>query len=104
MRQQLVRQRHGLGALKVGVAGHDRVDLGVRPLEQRDRQGLDRAVQIVEQLDGEEAKVERDLIVAAARGVQLSAGGPQAIGERPFDRRVHVLGVAWPYKDPPLDL
>ena len=46
-----------------------------------------------------QARVGRDLVVAAAPRVQARAGGPDPLGEHALDRHVHVL-----VGDPPLEL
>src|SRR5262249_48050393 len=38
-----------------------------------------------------EAQVERDLIVAAARGMKLAAGGPDALDQAPLDVHMNVF-------------
>ena len=82
----MVRERHRLRALQVRVARHHRVDLGLGALEQCDGQRLCGAIELVEQLDHQQPEVERDLVVAAARGVELAAHRTCALGEDALDR------------------
>ena len=73
VREQVMRERDRLRALEVRVAGQHGVDLGLGALDERQRERFRRTIKVVEQLDDEQAQVERDLIVPAARGVQLAA-------------------------------
>src|SRR5204863_6958791 len=78
VREQMVREGYRLRALKVGVAGHDSLDLVRRPGDEGPPELPQGIVQRIERVEGEEAEVERDLVVAAARGVQRAADGPVA--------------------------
>ena len=91
VREQVVREQHGLGALQVRVAGQRDLGRLPRALQQhalqlvdprRDRPAL--AAQV-------EAHVERDLVVAAATGVQLGTDRARDLGDPPLDRGVDVL-------------
>ena len=104
VREQVVREGDRLRALQVGIARQHRVDFGFGASHERGRERLDRGVELVQQLDDQQAKVERDLVVAAARRMQLAAGGADALGERALDRGVDVLRVGGPDVRPGLDL
>ena len=89
--EQVVRQAHGLRPLAVGVAGQDRVEVGLGLGEQRLAErpqplGLPhrRGPQVQE-------RVGDDLVVAAARRVQAPAGVADQLGEAALDGRVDVL-------------
>ena len=49
-------------------------------------------------------KIERDLIVSAARGVQLPARDADPFHERSFDIHVHVFERSFPFEFPGFDL
>ena len=104
VREQVVRERDRLRALQVRVSRHHRVDLGRSPLDESPREREQRAVETVQQLDDEQAQVQRDLVVAAAAGVQLSADGAGALGQHALDRRMHVLRIGGPREGPVRDL
>jgi len=86
-----MRERDRLGSLKVRVSGHDGVDLIRSPREQGLSEPAQGQVQLIEQIEGEQPKIERDLIVAAARGVQLPRKGADAVPKDGLDHAVHVL-------------
>ena len=86
VREQVMRKRDGLCALHVRVAREDRVDLAGRPTHERLRQLERGAIELVEHLDHEEAEIERNLIVPAARGVELPGDRAGALLKDLFDR------------------
>ena len=71
---QVMPEGHGLGALKVGEAGHDgrRVRLGL--VEKSLDQGRDLLLRPVMGLANPQTHVDGDLVVAAAGGVQAGRG------------------------------
>jgi len=81
-----MRQRDGLCALQVRVTGKHCVDLAVRSLDERHGQLAQRAVELVAQIDHEETQVEGDLVVAAARRMQLSRDRTDALAQHALDR------------------
>ena len=85
-------ERDGLGALQVGIAGHDirLVRLGL--IGQRRDERLRERDDLVRLRAQIHAQVERDLIVAAAGGVQALAGVADALGEHLLDEHVDILG------------
>ena len=91
-----MRERDRLGALEVRVSGEHGGDLVLRAPEQGKGELLGRAVELVEELDGQQTQVERDLVVAAARRVQRAADRTGALGEHALDCGVHVLGIRRP--------
>ena len=83
----------GLGALEVGVAGHDgfacalgEVDEGLAPFAQAGEGGVDGVAH-------EEAHVGGDLLVAAAAGVELEGEVADDLGELKLGEVVDVLGL-----------
>ena len=86
VREEHMRQRDGLRALQVRVAGEHCVDLAVRALDERQGQLAQRAVELVAQIDHEETQVEGDLVVAAARRMQLSRDRTDALAQHALDR------------------
>ncbi len=91
VRQQVVGQQHGLGALHVGVAGQ--VDVGRigGPLRQRVLERHDLVGHADEGAPAPQAQRGRHLVVAAPPGVQLGADVADELGDAPLDRGVDVL-------------
>ena len=89
--QQVMGQSHRLGALKVCVAGQERVEMpfglvhdDARQISDRPPLGVDGITQIQQDVGGH-------LIVTAATGVQPPPGIPDQLGEAPLDGGVDVL-------------
>ena len=87
----MVGEGHRLRPLQMGVAGHDRVEVLRRPIAQlqneREQQGFD----LLCLLPQRQPQVERDLVVAAARGVQALARAADPLRELRLDKHVDVL-------------
>ena len=88
----------------MGVSGKNGLDLVLRARDERLRKPHHRAFEVVEQLDHEQAEVERDLIVPASRCVKLPGDLACARAQRLLDRRVDVLRVGGPRERPRGDL
>ena len=73
------------------VTGHHHVDVLARQARQRLAHFVERHPQVADHLLQVHAHVEHDLVVAAARGVQVTAGGADDLGQSPLDGRVDVL-------------
>jgi len=90
---QVVRKGDGLGALEVGVAGHE----GAGMLSRNSREGFEEANDRGQQFGHAplevEPLVERDLVIAAPSGMHLAARIPEPVGEDAFDERMDVLGA-----------
>ena len=83
----------GLGALQVGVAGHDSGDI-LRGLPADDLDELhDVSLQGVAVVPQGQADIQRHLIVAAAAGVQALACIADAGGQGLLHKGMHILGV-----------
>ncbi len=91
VRQQHVSGEHRLGALKVCIGGHDDASLPLGQRYERLLQRLDALDQFVHGVARPQTQVQRDLVVAAAPGVQLGARVAGAVDERPLDDHVDVL-------------
>jgi hypothetical protein len=93
VREQVVRQVHGLRALEMRVARHRPVLVA---LGERDEHAL-QTLELLERLQrvraSEHRHVGRDLVVARARGVQLAADRPDDLRQPALDRHVDVLVV-----------
>ena len=93
VRQQVVREIDGLGALQVGVARHRPVLVARGELHEH---ALER-LQLLERLQRVRARehrhVRRDLVVARAGGVEPAADGADDLRQPPLDRHVDVLVV-----------
>ena len=93
VREQPVRDEDGLGALQVGVSGHDgragllgEFDEGLGPGGEADSGGADRVAH-------EEAHVGGDLLVAASAGVELEGEGTDDFRELQLNIVMDVFGV-----------
>ena len=89
--QQVVGQQHRLGPLHVGVAGEVGVAGRLGPGEQDVLQGDDEPGDVDQLALAPQPQVGGDLVVAAARRVQLGAGRSGQLGDAPLDRGVDVL-------------
>src|SRR5690349_14899918 len=87
----MVREEHRLGALQVRVTGQVGVAGVTRALQQYLLQTGERGDLRLALAAQPEPQRERDLVVAAAAGVQLGAGRAGDLGDAPFDRGVDVL-------------
>ena len=98
----MVGEEHGLGPLKMGVAGDHRLGM---PSPQLDQGTLEVAHLAFEQDDlvpEPQPDVEGDLVVARAGGVELR-GGRHAAGQLRLDVHVDVLQLRLPLEGSRLD-
>ena len=89
--EQMVREVDRLRALEMGVAGNDDLAMALGEADERAlhfAQACGEAVALGAQI---EAEIERDLVIAAAGGVELGAGVADAAGELGLDVHVDVL-------------
>ena len=93
IRQQMVGEVHGLGALEVGIARHRPVQVLLGSVGQRRHQRGDPLGGPERVRAHEHRDVGGDLVVARARRVQLAARRPGQLGHPALDRRVDVLVV-----------
>ena len=70
---QVVAEGDGLRALQMGVARHDRGGIGLRLVKERFEQRLRIGLDLADRIHQVKPEVDRHLVVAAARGVQLLA-------------------------------
>ena len=89
--EQVVGEQHRLGPLHVGVAGQVRVAGGLGPGEQDVLQADDEAGDGEQLALAPQPQVGRDLVVAAAGGVDLGAGRAGELGDPALDGGVDVL-------------
>lgn len=92
--EQVMSERDRLGALQMRVTGHHRIDraiAGLGKIEQRSLQ-ISQTVRHFHNLGFYiKPKIERNLIVPAARGVKLPANGANSFRERGFDVHVDIF-------------
>ena len=93
IRQQMMTEGDGLCALQMGVAGHHGVGVFLRLIAQHVKQLLDLLNERSTFLAQRQAHIERNLIVAAAGGVQALAGVADAGGQFALHKGVDVFGV-----------
>ena len=86
------------------VARHHGFGVLVGDVEQRALRGLDRRERLVDRGTEQQAHVGRDLVVAAAAGVQPLAGLADDLGQAPLDVEVHVFVGLRPRKGAGADL
>ena len=89
--QQVVGEQHRLGPLEVGVAGQVGVAGRLGPGQQHVLQGDDEPGDGDQLALAPQPQVGGDLVVAAAGGVQLGAGGAGELGDPALDGGVDVL-------------
>ena len=89
--QQMVAERGRLRRLQMGEAGHDGGGVFGRAGGQRVHQRGQRSVLGVDGVAHPEAEIGRDLVIAAARGVQAPSGLADAFGQARLDVHVHVF-------------
>jgi hypothetical protein len=91
VRQEEMRDEHGLGAAKVRVRRHHRVARRHRLADQYADQRLDGGLEKRDPAFQVQPQVERDLLVPRSTGVQPAAGVADARDQLAFDERVDVL-------------
>ena len=89
---QRVTEGDGLGALQMGVAGHDGGGVLRSLFAQHPHQLHDVGLQSLAVIPQSQADIQRHLIVAAAAGVQPLARIPDTGGQGLLHESVHVLG------------
>src|SRR5262249_43669143 len=89
--EQVVRPEHGLSAAKVRVAGNDGVRILAREIEKRAQHSVQAAENCVDLFPQPESDVERNLLVAAAPGMNLVGEAADAVLEAADDERVDVF-------------
>ena len=102
--QQVVRQIHGLRALKVRVAGHGPVEVARGEVEHHVHQVEQSAPVTVSVCAHEQRDIGGHLVVARACRVELAAHRPGDLGKAPLDRHVDVLVVGMDLEAVVLDL
>src|SRR5438445_13728348 len=88
-----------LRPLRVRIARHHRVEMLLRPGDQRRFESIDRIEELRARALHVEAEVNRDLVIAAAAGVQLAAERAELLASAGLDGHVAVLFT--PPSDPP---
>ena len=90
-RQSASRPRHRLRGLQMGEARHRIAGVRRGAIRQRAHHVGYLAGQSVDRIAHPQTKIHRHLVVAAARGVQASAGLADPLGEPRLDVHVDVL-------------
>src|SRR5437870_1330365 len=86
-----MREKDRLSALQMGVTGHDNIDMLLGDLERRSLQRAKMRIDFGDLRLDVKPEIDRDLIVAAAGGVELRAGGPNSFRKRSLDIHVHIF-------------
>ena len=89
--QPVVRGQHRLGPLRMGIAGQDHVQVAVAAAHEGPLQVDQPLVDLVDRLADPEPQVGRDLIVAAAAGMELAAGVAEPVDQGPLDVHVDIF-------------
>ncbi len=92
-----------LGRLQMGEAGHRHAGALERARGQRALQLGDPRDQRVDRVAHPEAEIDRDLVVARARGMQTPSGGADDLGEPALHVHMDVLERARELEAPRLD-
>src|SRR5215831_15588792 len=87
-------EQHGLGTLKVRVAGHGRRAMPLRLIEEGRLHGDEGRVEVAEHFADVEALVEGELVVARAPRVELAPHGARELDEAALDVHVDILELA----------
>ncbi len=91
IREQVMRPQDGLGAAQMRVAGYDGGGIGVSALEQGVHQGMEQREDPADLSTQPQPRVERDLLVAAAAGMDLIGKAAGALLQLANDQRVNVF-------------
>src|SRR5574337_1593178 len=102
--QQVVREAHRLSHLQVGETGHHGLDVPRRELDQRALQVGQARIDAVDLAAQPQPDVGRDLVVAAAPGVQPLARVADELRQPGLDVQVHILEFELPLEAAGLDL
>ena len=89
----MMAERHRLRRLEMREARHHRVGMILRPRHQRALQASEPRLHNIDGVAHPHAKVGRDLILAAARGVQAPRRRANQFGEPRFGHHVNILKV-----------
>ena len=89
--QPIVRGQDRLGPLHVGIAGQDHVEIAVATAHEGPLQLDQPLVDLVDGLADPEPQVGRDLVVAAASGVELASGVAEPVDQCPLDVHVDIF-------------
>ena len=96
--EQPVAPAGGLGGLEMGIARHEESDFGCGALYGDADEGAQLLLRGFELFSQPEPEVGRDLIVAAAAGVQFSGYGADQFGQAAFVGGVDVLVAGLNFK------
>ncbi len=91
--EEPVGYEDGLGALEVGVGGHDGFACGFGEVDEGFAPCGEASEGVVDGFADEEAHVSGDLLVAAAAGVELEGEVADLFGEFEFDEVMDVFGL-----------
>ena len=86
-----VREQDRLRLLEMGVTGDINIDVLAGPVEERFLKGTELRVQFGNDVQHPHAEIRDHLVIAAAPGMQLAAGGSDDLGQAAFHRGVDVL-------------
>ena len=92
----IMRERDRLRALQVCVAGHDRVQVRLRKIEQRLNQLIEQGAGFHARFARVHARIEHALVVPAAAGMQALARFADPLGENGFDIHMNVFRLGGP--------
>ena len=86
-----MRRQDRLRPLEVGVAGQDHVEVAVAPADKRPLESRQLLLHAIDRPADPKAEVGRDLIVAAAGGMEFASRIAQPLDQRPLDVHVNVF-------------
>ena len=102
--EPVVGEAHGLRALQMGVAGQQRVEVLAGAQHERLLEPEQAALRGAGRVAQVEREVRRDLVVAAAAGVEAPGHRPDQVAQARLDVHVHVLEARVEGELAPLDL
>ena len=87
----MMAERHRLRRLQVGEARHHRVGMFVGARDQRVEQAAEGRARLIDRVAHPQAEIGRDLVVAAARGVEPPGDRADLVGQPRLGQHVDVL-------------
>ena len=100
----MVREKHGLAALEVRVAGQYDILVSGGGFEQGVLEAGNEKGKVVDGVAAVEAGVGGDLVVARAGGVEFRSGRTDALGQLGLDVHVDVLEFLFPLEGAGVDV
>jgi hypothetical protein len=95
---QVMGEAARLSPLKMGVGGHQNIDLTLSPIKKGRAEVLNCFAYLRDSLSTVEPQIRRDLIVARTPRVKLAADGPDNLGHSGLDIHMNLLARWVPFE------